>query len=371
MSLYKKNTGVKLIKIPNCKPSFIPESKEYMTKVVDSGWLTQGNVTAEFEDDLSRYLSSNVTTVNNGTSALIVALLAHDIKKGDKVIVPDYTFIATSSAVKLLGAEVLVSDVDPLTLNITPESIEKLVTTNDVKAVIVVDLAGLSVDLDPIIELSKRYNFTLIDDAAQAFGAEYKNRKIGSFEHTTTFSFSYAKIISTIEGGCITTNNNELLEKIRQLRDFGREKPGVYTHLLNSGNFRFNDVSAALGVKQLEKIQEFIDNRNKIANEYKKNIRNLSFQKIPDYATTHCQMIFYLFAESKEIRDKYVQSLQSSGIDERMPFLPVHRQPCNPELKYSDCPRSDKIFDIAFTIPIYNEMRPDEYNMVIDVCNRI
>ena len=161
MSLYKKNTGVKLIKIPNCKPSFIPESKEYMTKVVDSGWLTQGNVTAEFEDDLSRYLSSNVTTVNNGTSALIVALLAHDIKKGDKVIVPDYTFIATSSAVKLLGAEVLV-----------------------------LDLAGLSVDLDPIIELSKRYNFTLIDDAAQAFGAEYKNRKIGSFEHTTTFSFS-------------------------------------------------------------------------------------------------------------------------------------------------------------------------------------
>jgi perosamine synthetase len=360
-----------LFKIPSSKPTFIPEAKEYMIQVINSGWLSQGKVTKEFENNLSNFFSSKALALSDGTSAIIAALLAHDIKKGDKVVVPDFTFVATSSAAKLIGAEVLVADVDPLTLNITPESIEKLVSTNDVKAVIVVDLAGLPVDLDPIIELSKRYNFTLIQDAAQAFGAEYKNKKIGSFDHTTTFSFAPAKIICTIEGGCVTTTNNEISEKIRQLRDFGRERSGEYVHKLNSGNFRFTDVASALGIRQLENIEKYIENRINIASQYRKNIKNLSFQKIPDYATTHCQMIFYLFAKNKETRDEYIKSLQSDGVEARMPFLPLHSQPCNLELKDSVCPGSDKIFETGFTVPIYNEMTSDEYNFVIDSCNKI
>ena len=162
------------IKIPMSRPSIDFETQNSMFDVIKSGWISQGKKTQEFESDLSEYLSSKVVVVNNGTSALTAALLVHGVKPGDKVIVPSFTFIATSSAAKMLGANILVADIDSETLNVTPDSIEKIVKEHDdIKAVIVVDMAGQPLDLEPIIELSKRYNFILIEDAAQAIGSEY------------------------------------------------------------------------------------------------------------------------------------------------------------------------------------------------------
>tara|TARA_B100001013_G_scaffold320493_1_gene229935 strand:+ start:104 stop:661 length:558 start_codon:yes stop_codon:yes gene_type:complete len=177
------------IKVPMSRPSIDIETQNSMFDVIKSGWVSQGKKTEEFEANLSEYFSSKVVVVNNGTSALTAALLAHGIKSGDKVVVPSFTFVATSSAAKLIGAKIIIADVDIETLNITPNSIEKIVKEHgDIKAVLIVDMAGQPLDLEPIIELSKRYNFILIEDSAQAIGSEYKNKKIGSFEHTSCFS---------------------------------------------------------------------------------------------------------------------------------------------------------------------------------------
>ena len=358
-------------RIPMSQPAFDTETENYMLDVIKSGWWSQGKKTELFEKNLSEYFPSNVVVVNNGTSAITAALLAHGIKSGDKVVVPDYTFIATSSAAKIIGAEVLVADVNPNTLNVKLESIEKLVKQYDVKAVIVVDMAGLPLDLEPIIELAKRYKFVLIEDAAQAIGSEYKNKKIGSFEHTTTFSFTVAKIITTIEGGCITTGDKKIYERLLQIRNFGRAGDGQYIHRLNSVNFRFNDIQAALGIKQLEKINDFVTRRIEIANAYEKNIKNLTFQETPEYVTIHSHMLFFAFADNNEMKEKYLNFLRKNGIDARLPYLPIHRQPCNTELADFSCPGADEIFEKALTLPIYNNMTLDECNLVIDFCNQV
>ena len=353
------------------QPASDSDTENYMFDVIKSGWWSQGKITKQFEKNLSEYFPSNVVVVNNGTSAITAALLAHGIKPGDKVVVPDYTFIATCSAAKIIGAKILVADVDPNTLNVKPQSIEKLVKENDVKAVMVVDMAGLPVDLEPIIELSKRYKFVLIEDAAQAIGSEYKNKKIGSFEHTTTFSFTVAKTITTIEGGCITTGDKKIHERLLQIRNFGRAGDGQYIHRLNSVNFRFNDIQAALGIKQLEKINDFVTRRIEIANAYEKNIKNLTFQETPEYVTTHSHMLFFAFSENKDKRDRNLKFLRDNGIDARLPYMPIQRQPCNAELKNLDAPNSDLIYERAFTLPIFNNMTEDECNLVIDCCNKL
>jgi perosamine synthetase len=369
--MIKKIELNKEFKVPMSQPAFDNETEDFMFDVIKSGWWSQGKKTELFEKNLSEYFSSNVVAVNNGTSAITAALMAHGIKSGDKVVVPDYTFIATSSAAKIIGAEVLVADVNPKTLNVKPESIEQLVKQHNVKAVIVVSMAGLPVDLEPIIELSNRYKFVLIEDAAQAIGSEYKNKKIGSFDHTTTFSFTAAKIITTVEGGCVSTGDKEIYEKLLQIRNFGRAGDGQYIHRLNSVNFRFNDIHAALGIKQLERINDFVKRRIEIANAYENNIKNLSFQETPTYATTHSHMLFFAFAKDNETKEKYLNFLRKNGIDARLPYLPIHRQPCNVELANVSCPGADEIYEKALTLPIYNNMTLDECSLVIDCCNQV
>ena len=195
------------------KPNIGEDEKRAILSVIESGWDSQGPLTKKFEGELSNYLDSNVSVVNSGTSAIICALLAHGFKPGDKVLVPDFTFFATLSSPKILGAKILTADIDLKTLNVSPVQVEEIVKNNDVKFVIVVDVAGLPVDVDAFEDLAKRYKFTLIEDAAQALGSQYKNKKIGSFEHTTIFSFHIAKQITTIEGGCITTGNNATFDE--------------------------------------------------------------------------------------------------------------------------------------------------------------
>ena len=360
------------IKIPMSRPSIDIETENSMFDVIKSGWVSQGKKTQEFENNLSEYFSSKAVVVNNGTSALTAALLAHGIKPGDKVVVPSFTFIATSSAAKILGAKILVADVDSRTLNITPDSLEKIIKEHDdIKAVIVVDMAGQPIDLDPIIELSKRHSFILIEDAAQAIGSEYNDNKIGSFEHTTCFSFTVAKIMTTIEGGCITTNDEQIYKKLNQIRNVGRDGPGQYVHHVIGSNYRFTDLQAVLGIHQLKQINQFVSQRIKIAKEYENKINTLSFQKTPDYVTTHPHMLFFAFSKNQEKRDVNLKFLRDNGIDARLPYMPINIQPCNPELTVFDSPNANKIFECSFTLPIYNNMTSDECNLVIDYCNKL
>jgi len=353
------------ISVPMARPSIGKDEKNAILDVFDSNWLAQGKITENFEKELSKYLSSNVTVVNNGSSAILCGLLAHGIKPGDKIIVPSFTYLATSSVPKILGAQVIPVDIDPNTLNVSIDSIEKIVKKQKIKMVIVVDVAGLPTDLDVLIKLSKKYNFILFEDAAEALGSEYKNKKLGSFAHTTIFSFHIAKQITTIEGGCITTLDKKLHKKIQAIRDMGRIKKG-YVHDYVSSNFRTTDIQSAIGLQQLKKIDNFIKRRERIANIFKTSIKQFNFQLVPEYASKHTYMLFFVFAKNKQQRNKIVKKLRIQGIDARLPWLPVHMQPCNPELKKHSLKNVENIFDISFTMPIFNSMTDNEIKSVVN-----
>ena len=356
------------MKIPMSKPDIGIEEKKSLFDVFESGWFSQGKITKKFESQLSDYLSSDVAVVNNGTSALICALLAHGIKSGDRIAVPAFTFVATASAAKLLGIESIPIDVELNTLNMSLKNLEEVVKKKKIKAVIVVDVAGLSVDLDAFVELAKRYQFILIEDAAEALGSEYKRKKIGSFQHTTIFSFHIAKAITTIEGGCIS-GDEKIIKKIKQLRDHGSSTNEKYVHEYIGSNFRITDLQSAIGIEQLKKINRFILRRNEIAEKYKQNLINLEFQQIPTYVTKHSYMLFFALAKNSKKRDEFLKKSNKMGVDCRRAWLPIQNQPCFPELAHTKCENATDIFNRALTLPIYNSMTNDEVEYVINALN--
>jgi perosamine synthetase len=356
------------IKVPMAKPVFEKEESDGVIKILNSGWLGQGKITEEFENNLSDYFSSKVTAINSGSSAIMCALLALGIKPGDKIVVPNFTFISTSSVPKILGAKIIPVDIDLKTLNTDIDSLKEILQKNDVKAVIFVDIAGLPNDIDLLVALSKKYNFILIEDAAEAFGSEYKNKKLGSFDHTSIFSFHIAKAITTIEGGCITTTNQEVIDKTKAIRDVGRYHKG-YIHELIGSNFRITDIQSSIGINQLKKSEQFISKRIEIAKRFKSEIKNLEFQNIPNYVSRHSYMLFFGLTDNSKVRDEYVKKLRDVGIDARLSFYPISDQPCNPELNQYECQNSKEIYKKAFTLPLYNSLKDSEIQLIINTCN--
>jgi len=352
------------IKIPMSKPDIGIEEKKSILDVFETDWFSQGKITKKFESNLSNYLSSNVAVVNNGSSALICALLAHGIKAGDSIAVPAFTFIATASAARMLGIEIIPVDVELDTFNMNLEKLEQVVKNKKIKAVIVVDVAGLPIDIESFEELANRYKFTLIEDAAEALGSEYKKKKIGSFKHTTIFSFHIAKIVTTIEGGCISGDEN-IIKKIKQLRDHGSSVNQKYVHEYIGSNFRITDLQSAIGIEQLKKINKYILRRNKIVEKYKHELVNLEFQKIPKYVSKHSHMLVFALAKNSKERDRILKKSNKMGVDCRKTWLPIQNQPCFTELSHTNYENATDIFNRAFTIPIYNSMTDKEVEYVI------
>jgi len=354
------------------KPDIEENEIKAVVNVLRSGWPTQGKVTEQFEALLADYFSSRIVAVNSGSSALLCALIAHGIKPGYKVIVPAFSFIASASIPKILGAELLVADVDKSTFNIDPEVVEKLVKKNkDVKAVIIVDAAGLPVDIDAFTELSRRFGFVLIEDAAEALGAEYKHERLGSFDHTTIFSFQIAKQLTTIEGGCISTKDEVIEKRCRQIRNYGRDENAGYVHQLIGLNLRITDLQSAIGIVQFKKLESHLRRRNKIAMEYRRKIKELRFQTIPSYVSRHAYMVFFALTQNKADRDRYISQLNYKGVDAREPWTPIHMQPCFPELNKVNCRNAEYVFDRAFSLPIFNAMTSSDVATVIDAFSKI
>jgi len=351
--------------IPINSPNLGKEELREINKVFESGWPSEGKITKKFEMMISEYLSSNAVVVNNGSSALMSALIANNIRPGEKVIVPDYTFVATSSVPKLLGAKVIPADVDQNTFNIKSESVEEIVKKEDIKAVILVDVAGVPADIDAFSDLAKRHKFVLIEDAAQSFGSEYKNKKLGSFDHTTIFSFQIVKQITTIEGGCVSSTDESIIKKIKRIKDYGRSLNDRYVSETIGTNFRTTDLQSAIGICQLKKIETHLKNRKKIVDEYKKNIKQLKFQKTPKYVTKNSNQISFGLAKNEQTRDDFVRGLKNIHIDGRKPWTPIHMQPCNQELKNFKCPNAVKIFKNGLALPLFNNMKLSEAKKVI------
>ena len=351
------------------QPNIGNEEKQAVNRVMDSGWLSQGPETKSFERELGGFVGNvrYCTVVNNGTSALITALLAHDIKPGDEVIVPAHTFIAPINTILLIGAKPVLADVDQDTWNLTVESVKEKITSRT-RAILPVNVAGMPVDIYPFQELCSKKGIPLIIDAAESMGAEYRNRLIGDihFEHTTIFSFHIAKQITTIEGGCIFTDKKEIHERCRMIRSHGEN--GRYTYHRLGLNFRTTDIQSAIGREQLKKLPEALTHRTQSVALYKKYLGNkFRYQEIPEYVTRHPHLFFGIL--SKE-RKKLFHKFEVAGIDTRICWPYICSQPFHGKLFKDEYPVSKKLSSEIITLPLSNSISFEDIKKICDIINQ-
>jgi len=312
------------MKIPIAKPDIGKDEVEAVIEAMRSGWVTQGEKVEEFEESFAKYCEvKHGVAVNSGTAALHVALASLDIKKGDEVITTPLSCVATTNPIIYLNAKPVFVDVEPETLNIDPALIEKKITPKT-KAILPVHLFGHPVDLDPLIEVAEKYGLYVIEDTAQAHGAKYKGKKVGSFGHVSCFSFYADKLITTVEGGIALTNDEELAEKMRLLRSFGMNKHEKFYHPILGYNYKMSDIHAAIGLVQLRKLDNYIQKKRNNIDYLKKKLGNNPDLKLPvelNYAFNVYYVCRILVEKGKE---KIVEYLERKGIETRplLSFIP-------------------------------------------------
>jgi perosamine synthetase len=315
------------------EPDIGEEELRNVVEAVKSGWISsKGKFIEKFEREFANYIGMKYgVAVSNGTVALHLALAALGIGPGDEVIVPDLTFVATINAVLYTGARPVIVDIHPEYWCMDPDKVEKAITPKT-KVIIPVHLYGHPCDMDPIMEIASRNNLYIVEDAAEAHGAEYKGRKVGSFGYISCFSFYGNKIITTGEGGMVLTNDDELAEKIRILRDHGMNPEKRYWHEVIGFNYRMTNLQAAIGVAQLSKIDKFIEKKRRIAKIYAEELSS-----IPGIIL-HPEMpwaknVYWLYSilidlnKAKISRDELSKRLEKEGIETRKFFYPLHEMP--------------------------------------------
>ena len=315
--------------IPISEPLLGKEEKEKVIECMDSGWISSlGKYIPIFEDNFAHYCSSKYgVAVYNGTVAIQLALRALDISFGDEVIIPNLTFVATANAVAYTGAKPVLVDSEPETWNIDPTKIEEKIT-DKTKAIIVVHLYGHPCDMDAIQEIADKYNLPIIEDAAEAHGAEYKTKKTGSFGIISCFSFYANKTITTGEGGMCITNDKKLYDRMNFLKDHGMSKEKRYWHPEIGFNFRMTNLQAAIGVAQLEKIELFIDVKRKNAllyNSLLKGVKGITLPPEKEWAKSTYWMYSILIDKGEYglSRDELIEKLKENNIDSRPFFYPM------------------------------------------------
>jgi perosamine synthetase len=322
-------------KIPIAEPDLSGNEEKYIIKCIRSGWISsKGKFVEQFEENFASYIGvKHAITVSSGTAALHLALASLDIKPGDEIIMPTFTMIACANAAKYLGAKPVLVDSEISTWNIDPNKIEEKITSKT-KAIMVVHIYGHPADMDPIMKIAKKYGLYVIEDAAEAHGAEYKGKKVGSIGDIGCFSFYANKIITTGEGGAVVTNDDEIAEKVRRLRDqaYNANLRKWLIHDDIGYNYRLTNLQAAIGLAQLERIEEFINRHRENAYYYNsllKNIRGITLPPEMPWAKNVYWMYTILIDE--EIlgitRDDLMRKLETYGIDTRSTFLPIHLQP--------------------------------------------
>lgn len=350
-------------------PDIGADEKKAVLDTLETGWLGMGPKTKQFEKELSAFTGAKHSiVVNNGTSALLTALMALGVKPGDEVLIPTYTFVATASSAIALGAVPVMIDCDPHTFNVGPAEIEAAIKAHPkAKVLMFVDVAGLPCDIDAIRAVAERHHLALLEDAAEAFGATYKKNPIGNYDHITIFSFHIAKQVTTIEGGAIQTNRDDLVDKMRLIRSHGEGKE-KYVHVDLGLNFRPTDIQSAVGSAQLKKAEHYLALRDRIAQQYMRELGHwLTFQQVPAYATRPTWMIFMLLAKDKTQRDAFNAYLNAHGVDTRIPWPPVHRQPYfQARFPAQSCPVADRTFDRALSLPIGNAMVQADVDYVVE-----
>lgn len=352
----------------------IQRIQQDVKKILNSGMLTLGEYTKVFENDFAQLCNvQHAVAVNSGTAALEIALRAMGLRKGQEVLVPTNTFSATAAVVVLIGAKPVLTDIDSKTLCINAENVEKYLT-NKTKAVIAVHIGGLICpEIKAIKEICEDHNLILIEDAAHAQGSLLDKKSAGSFGNAGCFSFYPTKVITTGEGGMITTNSSELAEKAKILRDQGKENFNSNIIVEVGYNWRMNEISAAIGLTQLNRLHGFIEQRNKIANYYDKELSKMSGikpLKVPKNAlSNYYKYVAFLVPEIS--RDTFKQKLREKGVrpSGEVYWPPLHMEPIYKRLlnvKEGDFPVAEGVCRRMVCLPIYSQMTMDEARYVTE-----
>ncbi|MGB7339478.1 MAG: DegT/DnrJ/EryC1/StrS family aminotransferase [Phototrophicaceae bacterium] len=393
-------------KIPIAKPSLGEAEANLVREVLLSGWVTQGLQVKAFEEEFAIYVgASHATAVSNCTTGLHLALKAVGVEAGHEVITVSHSFIATANAVRYCGATPVFCDINPRTYNIDPTLIEDLITPKTA-AILCVHQVGMPCDMEKLLDISKKYNIPLVEDAACAIGSEIfhdmKWQKIGApIGDIAVFSFHPRKVITTGDGGMLTTNNPAYDEKFKlwrqhstSLRDTERHNSDqvIFEEYTELGyNYRMTDIQAAIGREQLKRLPDIINRRRQLADRYKRelvDINGIILPYEPDYAQSNWQTFIIRLPDYLKQRD-VMQALLNQGISTRRAVMNTHREPayleeswkCAGNRAVCSCPvsacrslsQSEFIQDTAIAIPLYPEMTDDDQSWVIDalhvICN--
>jgi perosamine synthetase len=352
--------------IPISRPSITDKELAYVSDAVQSGWVSSlGRYIEEFEHRFAAFCGSrHALTVSNGTTALHLALMAAGVKPGDEVIVPDLTFVATANAVAHAGANPVFVDIDAETLCISPRAIERAITPRT-RAIIPVHLYGHPADMDSINAIAQHHRLLVIEDAAEAHGAEYKGRRTGSLGLCGVFSFYGNKIITSGEGGMLTTDDEALYLTARRLRDHAMSPSKRYWHEEVGYNYRMTNLQAALGVAQLERIDGFLRRRREIMAWYEARLgqrAGLRLNREAPWAKSARWMVCLEVARMDEaMRDRLMESLRDRGIDSRPYFYPVSDMPM---YFRSDTPVAHRIAPTGINLPSYVDLEQADVDHV-------
>lgn len=355
--------------------SFLPMERELdselraaFERVYKRSWYIEGAEDAAFEKDFAAYCNVDYCVgVGNGLDALMLALKALDIGAGDEVIVPSNTYIATALAVTYVGATLKFAEPDINTFNIDPEKIEQAIT-NKTKAIMPVHLYGQPCDMDVIMALAKKYNLYVIEDCAQAHGATYKGKKIGSFGDVAGFSFYPGKNLGALgDAGAVVSNNEELIKKVRALGNYGSDYK--YHHVLKGNNSRLDEIQAAFLSAKLPHLEKMNAERRRIAQRYLDGIKNpeVILPKIIEDAVS----VWHIFPVRCKRRDELESFMNCAGIGTNKHYpIPMHLQDCYKDLGYKkgDFPIAEEISATELSIPMYYGMT-EEIQYVIDKIN--
>jgi perosamine synthetase len=359
--------------IPVNTPLLGGNEEKYLVECVRTGWISsEGPFIKEFEDKFAEYVSrKHGIAISNGSAALDVAIQALNIGNGDEVIVPAFTIISPAqSVVKAGGVPVLVES-DITTWNMDVNQIEVKITSKT-KAIIVVHIYGLPVDMDPVLALCKKHNLYLIEDAAEMHGQTYNGKLCGSFGDVSIFSFYPNKHITTGEGGMIVCNDDHLAERCRKLRNLAFEPGRRFVHKELGWNYRMTNLQAALGLAQLERLDAHLDKKRHIGKLYQEGLKGLPGFQLPLASTDYAENIYWVFglvADTQELCERMVDKLGKVGIGTRPFFWCMHEQPVFLDMgffKGESYPSAEKMARNGFYIPSGLGLSDQEIYSVIE-----
>lgn len=341
------------------------EELNAMKKVFESKYLTEGPVTQEFEKQFAEFVGAkHAIAVTSCMTGLDLVLRALDIKKGDEVIVPDFTHPATGDCAYMVGADAVLVDVDLESYNISPVAIEDAITKKT-KCIIPVSWGGNPVDPE-IYKIGKEHDIPVFEDSACSTGAEIQGKRVGSIADVSCFSFHPRKIMTTGEGGMVTTSNSELAEKAIALKHFGQTKDGRFTY--HGTNYKMSNVVSAMGIEQLKKLPHILDDRIKKAERYSDLLRDIPGIRIPKRSkgTKHVFQSYCIYIEKESIRDMLRKDLADLNIESQIGTYALHLEPSYANVKrIGSLKNSELLFKNLLTLPLHHELREDDQDYIV------